>query len=573
MSRPLRSTIITAVLATLLAGGIEGWAGRRSYVAGDTISYIDMARRIGAGDYTAVVNGHWSPLYPVILAVFIRPFQSDSTGEFAAVRVVDFLIFAVALACFYQFVGIFFESYYKRYERRQGRLPLLSETQFHILAYALFLWCSLGLTIVSRVNPDILVAAFVFSGCSVLLLFQRGKVTPGTFALFGLLLGVGYWAKAIFFPLSFVFFAAAALVPAVWKHKSRLLLSVAIFTVIAAPLVAMLSIRYGRFTFGESGRDTYLMDILGLPDIHWQGDQPGSGTPVHPTRRILRSPDVLEFAGPIPGTYPPWDDPAYWIAGAKMSFTIRQEWAGIVRSMKYLARASWIVIPAVLLLLGMRRGLLFSRNAVSEFRSLWLVGGGIVAIYLPLLIELRYVSAALPILVIVAMAALERETEESRIPVSNLVVVMLLSCIVVEVGPHVGQAALVLARTKGRVQDQNWLVAEEFERVGIPANTPVAAMDHFDTNHWSAARIGDWAALARVHVVSEVFQIPYSAQTEFWRYPRDRQTEVLRVLARTGARIVVASGVPSEADTTGWTQIRDSRYYYCYLPSLALYRH
>ena len=45
----------------------------------------------------------------------------------------------------------------------------------------------------------------------------------------------------------------------------------------------------------------------------------------HPPRILLEKPLTLEFASPIPGTYPFWYDPSYWYARSKPHFDIRQQ--------------------------------------------------------------------------------------------------------------------------------------------------------------------------------------------------------------------------------------------------------
>ena len=123
----------------------------------------------------------------------------------------------------------------------------------------------------------------------------------------------------------------------------------------------------------------------------------------------------------------------------------------------------------------------------------------------------------------------------------------------------------MLVHTSGDVRDDAWLVADEFQRLGVRSGTPVAAIDQQDDRHWSPAVIGDWAFLAHMRVVSEVSQPGYDGRAQFWQTPPDRQIEALRALQRAGAQIVVASGVPAGANTTGWTQIRSSKYYYRFL--------
>ena len=113
--------IILAILITL--GLIDAWAGRQSYVAGDTVSYMDMARNVAGGNLQHAVNGHWSPLYPTILAIFIWPFQSNSLLEFSMVRGVNFLIFVTTIALFQMFLSRLLDHYYGRVGTTPESLP------------------------------------------------------------------------------------------------------------------------------------------------------------------------------------------------------------------------------------------------------------------------------------------------------------------------------------------------------------------------------------------------------------------------------------------------------------------
>jgi hypothetical protein len=98
--------------------------------------------------------------------------------------------------------------------------------------------------------------------------------------------------------------------------------------------------------------------------------------------------------------------------------------------------------------------------------------------------------------------------------------------------------------------------------MNVQAGTPVAAIDYQQGyQYWPPALISDWARLARVRIVSEIVQTS-GDQTQFWQASSDRQALALQALRETGARYVVASGVPDEVATAGWTRIQNSRYYY-----------
>ena len=288
----VRFEILAIVVPILvLFGLIDAWGGRSSYVAGDTVSYMDMARGLAGGDLRAAVNGHWSPLYPAILAVAIRWFEPNSFVEFSIARGVNFLIFLGTLWLFHIFLMRFLDHCYEKVGFSSQSRPAFSRSLFAILAYGLFAWGCFSLTIVSRINPDLCVAATTFAAVSLLLKFKEGQVSSTTFLLFGLVLGVGYLFKAIFFPLALLFLIAAAIEPKVWALRRRLLLSLLAFLLITAPLVTALSIKYDRFTFGETGRNTYRTDVLSMPLVHWQeSGPPGFGFPEHPTPKNSRKP-------------------------------------------------------------------------------------------------------------------------------------------------------------------------------------------------------------------------------------------------------------------------------------------
>lgn len=556
---------LALVLAVLIILGlIDAWAGRQSYVAGDTVSYVDMTREIAGGDIQHAVNGQWSPLYPAVLAVFIRPFQSDSLLEFSMIRGANFLIFVTTLALFHLFLTRFLRLCYDRFGATTESSPLFSRSQFSIVAYALLAWGCFGLTIVSRVNPDLCVAAMTFAAATMLLSFKEGHVSRSRFVLFGAVLGIGYLFKAIFFPLAFLFLVAAALESKVWAVKWRLSLSLLMFLLIASPLIAALSMKYGHLTYGETGKNTYRTDVLFMPLVHWQGGPPRAGIPEHPTRKILENPDVYEFASPISATYSPWYDPTYWNAGAVLRLDVWKYGRAIIRNLKRIAVILWFEIPVVVVLVIARR---YSRIDISVryFRSLWLVGIGNLAIYTGLLVEARYLAGCLPLLAILSLAAIRVRTANSARTMAASLVGLLLLGIAVEIGPRLAKAAAVLVATRGDVRDDAWLVADEFKRLGVKSGTPVAAMDVQDQWHWSPARIGNWALLARVSIVSEVFQLDPNDGMQFWQVSPERQAKALDALRGTGARVVVASGTPASANTTGWVRIRRSDYYYRFL--------
>jgi hypothetical protein len=147
----------------LVLGAIDAWAGRKSYLVGDTTSYISIARNIAANGVGEAINGYWSPLYPIYMSVFVRPFLADSYLEFAATRLANFLVYCLILAAFQYFLFQYRSYCFSRPGSSDG--GLFTPTAFWIAAHAIFIWACFTLNLVCRMSPDGGVMAVFFLAC------------------------------------------------------------------------------------------------------------------------------------------------------------------------------------------------------------------------------------------------------------------------------------------------------------------------------------------------------------------------------------------------------------------------
>jgi hypothetical protein len=215
----------------------------------------------------------------------------------------NFVIFLLAIASF--------EFFWKGMRRTESGLPTLI---LWTLGYSLFIWLTVGY--LSMLGPDLCVETIVFL-IAGLIVRIRNNPEPKFFVWLGVALAVGYFAKAVLFPMAFVFLVVLLLA----KTRTRKVFwSAAIFLVLSAPQILLLSHVKHHFTFSESGHLTLAWSNGNIPIRNWQGQPPGSGTPLHPTRQIYRHPAVFEFNGPINASYPPWYDPSYWNEGLRFHF-------------------------------------------------------------------------------------------------------------------------------------------------------------------------------------------------------------------------------------------------------------
>jgi hypothetical protein len=130
-SAPL-AVAAAAVLILVLA-----WAARGNLNV-DGVAYLELAHRLGRGDWSGFVQGYWSPLYPAILAPVLALGGLAGAGAIAAAHAVNA---AIALAA----IGLLYRTPWLR------RHPV-----WLLFALTAFLVASARTVRVDAVTPDLL---------------------------------------------------------------------------------------------------------------------------------------------------------------------------------------------------------------------------------------------------------------------------------------------------------------------------------------------------------------------------------------------------------------------------------
>lgn len=191
-------------------------------------------------------------------------------------------------------------------------------------------------------TPDMLVSAIVYLSAWLMLRHRRALWPYRVAAAVGGVLALGYWTKTAFFVTGLIFLATW-----VWSLKGSKLLrggvvALAAFALVSAPLLVAISAKTHHVTIGETGKLNYSWNVNeNTKFLHWQGEVPASGRPLHPTRKLLSDPPMYEYGTPIAGTYPPWDDPSYWYAGVQTYFNPAQQSAAVARNLRRLGGVLW----------------------------------------------------------------------------------------------------------------------------------------------------------------------------------------------------------------------------------------
>jgi hypothetical protein len=396
----------------------------------------------------------------------------------------------------------------------------------------------------------------VFLAMAVLLRIRRRGNEWIIFAVLGGLLGLGYLAKAAMFPLSFVFLFSAfslsrragASLPAA---TLRTLLAVAVLAAFAGPFILSLSSEKGRLTFGDSARINYMEYVDGgTLWIHWRGEPEGTGTPLHPTRKVFSDPDIYEFSSSMPATYAPWYDPSHWYDGARPHFLWKGQALALLRAanmyLKIFSKsgALWVGL-AVVLWLHYRKMVALDDSAPGE-RLVLLPLVAPLAMYALVHVEFRFIAPFALMLLIWALTKL-------RVVAGTQPPLLKRSLMVVTVAPVLALVWPVAHDLKDVLTNrpyEPWEVAVGLHEMGVPAGTELASI--------GTGLSAYWAHLAGVKIIAEISE---KDEASFLAADPIKKTEALRKFSELGAKTVVTKNAAVAQSMDGWQEIGETHYY------------
>ena len=570
--------IWTAALGLAMA---QLWQTRFD-VHSDGLSYIEIGEAYAAGEWRQAVNTLWSPLYSWIVGLSLALSSPETQCEAPTVKFVNLVIFVLALASFRRFLVAAYEFHRATSPPEGGAaVEALPRWAFLLFGYALFLRASLQLAPVSLVSPDLLLTAFIYFLFALLLKARVERRPAGDFCRIGLTLGLGYLAKTALLAMAPVFLGVAAFVSNTRRRRwGHALIGLLACLAVAVPSAISLRSVTSYLTFGSAGSWNYSRFVNGIAiPVHWQGEPPAAGRPLHPTRRIFEDPAVYEFAEPIAGVYPPWRDPAHWYAGVSPHY----EFEGHVRVMRRglqvicqsLLNPTYAAVLALWLLAFIGRGW----RAMQDLRAAWFIivpSIAAIGLYLQVYTEPRYVAGYLTALgvAVLSCAHLCDRPITRRLTIGLVMVACLAFC----------RPALSAVRTAGAVAraalshraleaDPSWEIARDLQAHGLAAGDRIAYVG-------SGYRFY-WARLAGLRVIAEIRQFdpdgemtqwamtPAQARArsgfkphvmEFWESDTGRKQRVYAVLRGIGVRAVVTDSLPDRASLSDWSRLSTAGY-------------
>jgi hypothetical protein len=534
-----RSASWSAVAAL---GLLQVWAHRNT-MNPDGISYLEIARA-GISGWQGFVNAYWSPLYPFLLSLVLRCLHPSSFWEFPMAHFLNFAVYLAGYGCF-QFLIKQSGLSRRRSIERTEREYLLSDEELSLIGTVLFLWASRYWLGTVLVTPDLLVSVVFCLATAMLLRIHRGQHDWLSFGLLGVILGVGYLAKAPMFLLGFVFvFAAYQLVQGKTHALFRAAVALLFFLMIAVPFVTVLSRGKHRFTFSDTSTISYAEYINQIPlFVGWHGETPDGGTPAHPTRQLLAEPPLFEFATPVPGSYPPWYNPSYWYEGVRAHFSLKGElWAIFRAANEYLkmfsrSGALWCVLFA-LVWVARHGGRLHSSR-----RAWWpVLVPGLAAFLMYGLVhaETRFVAGAGLVLVFWVLSLVRVAATMPRKSILEAKLIIFLA-------PAIAiawSATTDLRRLAHPEPFVAWEAAEALHAAGLPIGANVGYI--------GTGLEAYWAHLGQLRIIAE---IPDPGWNRFAALDSEAKQVVLQAFAGTGALAIVTRHAELARGHPGWQRL------------------
>lgn len=531
----------------VLVSAFLTWSARHGFSV-DGLSYLDIAEAYRRHDWQSAINAYWSPLYSWILALGLSVLKPSSHWLFPAVQLINFLISLVAMWCFeyfWRFRGA--RQVEDACESPAPHFVGFPRWAWQVLGYSLFIWTITQAIPSSEVGADLLVASIVFLACGLVVRIRAGHIGLVRFLFLGLVLGLGYLAKAVIFPLAFVFLGVALFAPGKPQRASaRILAALIVFLVVSAPFITAISRSKGRFTTGDTGKINYAWGVnRSAPFFNWQGDGSAAGTPRHPTRKLHSEPALYEFATPISGTYPPHYDPSYWNEGLTPHFNLRQQVRALVTGLYacyqvFLLPQSAVVAGAIILfLMGGRASGNVSR--LGRNWHLWIPAFAGLGVYVLITVTPRNVAAFFLVLWMAILSAIRLPDTREFKRLLTCVTISSALLLFLSIGESLGTR---IYEWSDRSTDRYWQVADSLVHLGIHPGDKVASL--------GSAYNAYWARLAQAKIVAE---IPSSDVGIFWAADPQVKSEVFAACAKIGIRAIVTRETPGLVSGAEWQKV------------------
>lgn len=522
-SPTLRRLLHVALALSVAVALLDFW-GTRYNLNPDGIAYVEMARNALYHGRGELINGYWSPGYPLLVAPVWAMVRSGWIAVIPVLHAVNLLPWLAGLGLAVRLARVLAP------EARASVATIVASVGYTCIAV-----CCIGMGLLT---PDlgVLVLVLLVANCCVGI-EQSPRSWIWALAL-GVAAGAGYWMKGILLPLDAMLLLVMLALPLRTKcPRLKVLVAGVVFVLLSLPLAIMVSRRQGYPTIGEVGRLNYAWEVDGVtPFVGWLGDSTTAfGIPVHPPRLLQTQPRTLEFATPVRGDYPLWYDPAYWYTGLRARVNVAGQWAALTRGMRalgQLALLQWGVIVALALLAAStRRPAVVRTSRAPMILVLWSLASALV--YALVHVEARYLAGFVATGGIAVGGMISQRAPRPAIrwavPIAALA---LLTNLVINLGDNVG--GLAPSFRPDYVRE-----AAAMSAAGLSAGSPAAVVgDAFE----------EYGLLvAGAPIIAQVMD-----SVGYWHATPPDRAAINRQLAAAGTKAVVGNVVAPELRSEGW---------------------
>ncbi len=559
----LRRLLIAAVIGV---SALDAWFYRQWNLNPDGVSYFDIARAFVEHGPAALINGYWSPLYPATIGLGMQLFSPGPDWSYPLVRAIGFIVAVIAVLAFDRLIRTVVAS--------NTELQAAHDTShWTALTFLTALWALFFLLVTQAIGmhlatPDMGVAAIVFFVAAELTTLASAPWSAARWSRLGVCLGVGYWWKAILFPVAGVAFALAGWIVLrrrdPWKP---VIAGASAFAVVAMLIAVPVSLLVGRPTFGETGRLNHLWFVSNVPAVATLCISPEGRLNTGDNGTVPTEPVLL--AHPLTcgtreldpeATLPLWYDPSPWYANATNHLRGSEFAVAVRNNIEYIRAALAESLPVAAIALGLAlAGALGAAATARRVGSGWpavALGAMPIAAYVIVYVELRHIVPFLLCMSVWALATLiARRTPWAL----ALVVVVAIGAGIDGVRRIATQQRVELAITLHELQGAprpeqvSVRVARELRARGLEAGDRVATVNTL----WNV----DWAQRAGLAVRAYIPELTYPLDRTFEQLQDPcRLASFQEAMRKARIRAVILKDVDLFASPTTFAPLGDTGY-------------
>ncbi len=520
--------------------GLWSW-GARHGLGPDGLSYLDISTAVVNGNWGALSNPYWSPLYPFLLAVGQFVTRPEPMEVAATMHLVNWLVATFAVFAF---------AYFLRGWMRSVKLSRV----FLTFAFSLLFWAFVNMHTLLMTSPDMCAAALFFLASGMCVRLPGSGNRWGPAVALGAALGAGYYAKAALLGSGVILLVVLALFRPAGVSRRTVARAALVFLAVSFPQIAIQSWQAGRVSIGDAGRLNYAWSLNGVKSwTGWLGGPAGVGVPVHPPNVLQETPQVLEFSEPVAGTYALWYNPSYWYEGVQPRFDFTRQ----MRKVRWNSDAFWYrfslagALPLFLgLLAGYSRHLFVGWGGSVVVRPAWLALWpiGIIAMYLLVHTEPRYLTGC------VVLGTLGFFQTVLGCRKSKLDAVVLAAVAAALLFPLLQEIPRKLERLSAEaggepIRSPHHAVAQALRDRGIAEGAKLATL--------GPGLDGYFARFLEARIVAQV-----TSPKDFWALDESGRKKICEKLRGYGVVALVANGVPNEGSQAGgWEPVAGTAFF------------